>query len=87
MVAKKKRQKAPTRDPQIPRDHADAGPREAVKFVLRLDPKLHKKIKKHAKTHNTSMNKYIENGLVEVVSNEKFTLPELFKRLEEKKVI
>jgi len=34
-----------------------------VKFVLRLDPKLHKQIKKDAKSNNTSMNREINNVL------------------------
>ncbi|MFT4798765.1 MAG: putative HicB family RNase H-like nuclease, partial [Candidatus Azotimanducaceae bacterium] len=36
---------------------------EKVKFVLRLPPALHKKIKKSASSHNTSMNKEITNIL------------------------
>ena len=62
---------------------------EQVKFVLRLPPSLHKKIKRSAKGNNTSMNKEITNIL-----NDSFTgssmedqLTELVKRLEKKKVI
>jgi len=36
---------------------------DACKFVLRLQPKIHKKIKKLAKQQNTSMNRLIENTL------------------------
>ena len=36
---------------------------EQVKFVLRLPPSLHKKIKRRAKQNNTSMNKEITNIL------------------------
>ena len=32
-----------------------------VKFVLRLPPRSHKKVKKSAKDNNTSMNKEISN--------------------------
>ena len=84
MVAKRK--KAPTRDPNVPHPKAPQV-REQVKFVLRLDPKLHRKIKKLAKAGNTSINRFIENGLDTVVAESKLTLPELFRRLEEKKVI
>ena len=34
-----------------------------VKFVLRIPPKLHKKIKLEAKKLNTSMNRHIINEL------------------------
>lgn len=34
---------------------------EAVKFVLRLPPRSHKKVKRSAKANNTSMNKEICN--------------------------
>ena len=36
---------------------------EQVKFVLRLSPTLHNKIKRRARTNNTSMNKEISNIL------------------------
>lgn len=62
---------------------------EQVKFVLRLPPSLHKKIKRSAKANNTSMNKEITNIL-----NDSFTgssmedqLTDLVKRLEKKKII
>jgi hypothetical protein len=62
---------------------------EQVKFVLRLPPSLHKKIKRRAKQNNTSMNKEITNIL-----NESFgsattdkVLKDLVSRLEKKKVI
>ena len=41
---------------------------EKAKFVLRLDKKLHRKIKRLAKLENTSMNRYIENALVNAVA-------------------
>ena len=56
---------------------------EQVKFVLRLPPSLHKKIKRRAKANNTSMNKEITNilsGSVRGSSVEK-TLNELVERL------
>ena len=62
---------------------------EQVKFVLRLPPSLHKKIKRRAKQNNTSMNKEITNIL-----NESFgsattdkVLKDLVSRLEKKRVI
>ena len=36
---------------------------EQVKFVLRLPPTLHRKIKRRAKANNTSMNKEIVKRL------------------------
>lgn len=62
---------------------------EQVKFVLRLPPSLHKKIKRRAKQNNTSMNKEITNILNESfgsVSTDKM-LADLIARLEKKKVI
>jgi hypothetical protein len=62
---------------------------EQVKFVLRLPPSLHRKIKRAAKSNNTSMNKEITNILNESfgkLTMEK-TLSELIQRLEKKKVI
>jgi len=38
-------------------------PTEMVKFVLRIDPKLHQQLKKAAKDNNTSMNREISNIL------------------------
>lgn len=62
---------------------------EQVKFVLRLPPSLHRKIKKSAKSNNTSMNKEITNILNESFagSSVEVTLNDLVKRLEKKKVI
>ncbi len=62
---------------------------EQVKFVLRLPPSLHRKIKKSAKSNNTSMNKEITNILNESFagSSVEVTLKDLVKRLEKKKVI
>lgn len=62
---------------------------EQVKFVLRLPPTLHKKIKRRAKQNNTSMNKEITNVLSSAISNDSLeeTLNDLIKRLEKKKVI
>lgn len=62
---------------------------EQVKFVLRLPPSLHKKIKRRAKANNTSMNKEITNILNGSMSSGSMqeTLNDLVKRLEKKKVI
>ena len=62
---------------------------EQVKFVLRLPPSLHKKIKRSAKSNNTSMNKEITNILTESFSKSSTdkTLTDLVRRLEKKKVI
>ncbi|HIG43991.1 MAG: Arc family DNA-binding protein [bacterium] len=62
---------------------------EQVKFVLRLPPSLHKKIKRSAKSNNTSMNKEITNILTESFSKSSTdkTLADLVRRLEKKKVI
>ena len=62
---------------------------EQVKFVLRLPPSLHKKIKRSAKSNNTSMNKEITNILTDSFSKTTMekTLAELVQRLEKKKVI
>ena len=62
---------------------------EQVKFVLRLPPSLHKKIKRRARQNNTSMNKEITNLLNESFSSQSVekTLNELVVRLEKKKVI
>ena len=62
---------------------------EQVEFVLRLSPSLHKKIKRRARTNNTSMNKEITNVLSDAMSGagvEK-ALEDLIYRLEKKKVI
>ena len=34
--------------------------RETTKFLIRIDPKLHKKVKKYAKDNKTSMNHSME---------------------------
>ncbi|MFT5210555.1 MAG: hypothetical protein ACI9CE_002281 [Flavobacterium sp.] len=62
---------------------------EQVKFVLRLPPSLHRKIKRAAKSNNTSMNKEITNILNESFgkSTMEKTLSDLIQRLEKKKVI
>lgn len=62
---------------------------DQVKFVLRLPPALHKKIKKSAKSNNTSMNKEITNILTDSFSQSTTDkkLSELIARLEKKKVI
>jgi hypothetical protein len=62
---------------------------DQVKFVLRLPPALHKKIKKSAKSNNTSMNKEITNILTESFSGNTTDkkLSDLIARLEKKKVI
>lgn len=62
---------------------------EQVKFVLRLPPALHKKIKRRAKLNNTSMNKEISNILVGSFNHGSVDemLWELIKRLEAKMVI
>jgi len=62
---------------------------EQVKFVLRLPPTLHRKIKRSAKTNNTSMNKEITNILNDAFAQSTMEgkLDDLVKRLEKKKVI
>jgi hypothetical protein len=62
---------------------------EQAKFVLRLPSSLHRKIKRSAKSNNTSMNKEITNILNESFagSSIEVTLNDLIKRLEKKKVI
>ena len=62
---------------------------EQVKFVLRLPPALHKKIKRRARANNTSMNKEITNILSDALTGGSVqeTLNDLVKRLEKKKVI
>lgn len=62
---------------------------EQVKFVLRLPPTLHKKIKRKAKQNNTSMNKEITNILSDATGNQSTDkmLSDLIARLEKKKVI
>ncbi|XOV88973.1 MAG: Arc family DNA-binding protein [Pseudomonadota bacterium] len=62
---------------------------EQVKFVLRLPPTLHRKIKRRAKANNTSMNKEIVNILSDAQSAQSSDkmIAELIDRLEKKKVI
>ena len=62
---------------------------DQVKFVLRLPPSLHKKIRRRAKSNNTSMNKEITNILNDTLSGSSVegTLTDLVQRLELKKVI
>lgn len=50
---------------------------EAVKFVLRLPPRSHKKVKRSAKTNNTSMNREICN-----IIDGHYTKPELTVQLD-----
>ena len=59
---------------------------EQVKFVLRLSPTLHNKIKYRARTNNTSMNKEITNILNESFSRTSSNemLKDLVVRLEKK---
>ena len=62
---------------------------EQVKFVLRLPPTLHRKIKRRAKSNNTSMNKEITNilnGSLNHDSTEEM-ISLLITRLEKKKII
>lgn len=62
---------------------------DQVKFVLRLPPTLHRKIKRSARANNTSMNKEITNILQDAFaqSTMESKLDDLVKRLEKKKVI
>ena len=62
---------------------------EQAKFVLRLPPVLHRKIKRRAKSNNTSMNKEITNILNDAITEASVedTLNSLIARLEKKRVI
>ena len=62
---------------------------EPVKFVLRLPSALHRKIKRSAKSNNTSMNKEISNILNDSFSHSSTdkVLADLVSRLEKKRVI
>ncbi|HKI75524.1 MAG TPA: Arc family DNA-binding protein [Pseudomonadales bacterium] len=62
---------------------------DQVKFVLRLPPTLHRKIKRRAKSNNTSMNKEITNILNDAFGQRSTDqlVAELIARLEKKKVI
>jgi hypothetical protein len=61
---------------------------DQVKFVLRLTPGMHKKIKRSAKSNNTSMNKEITNIIAETFSKTSTDkkLGEIISILERKKV-
>ena len=66
------------------------GDQEQVKFVLRLPPALHKKIKRNARLENRSMNTYIWEAMTEHVKDEQGkakTLAGLIKRMEMKGLI
>lgn len=54
---------------------------DIVKFVLRIPPKLHKRIKRSAKANNTSMNKQIINEM-EAKQVDRKRLDHLIKLLE-----
>jgi hypothetical protein len=62
---------------------------DQVKFVLRLTPGMHKKIKRSAKSNNTSMNKEITNIVSEAFSKSSTDkmLGQLISMMEKKKVI
>lgn len=62
---------------------------EQVKFVLRLPPTIHLKVKRSAESNNTSMNKEIMNILSEsfAASSVEGVLNDLVKRLEKENVI
>lgn len=62
---------------------------DQVKFVLRMPPTLHRKIKRRARANNTSMNKEITNTLNDSLSNKSTEqlLEDLIRRLEEHKII
>ena len=57
-----------------------------VKFVLRLPPSLHKKVKRLAKAEHQSMNVYIVRSMVNQ-TDPKWTVKSLIQRLEAKKSI
>ena len=59
---------------------------EASKFVLRIPPKLHKKIKREAADNFQSMNEFINRAMALHISP-KNQLADLIRRLEEKGVI
>jgi len=82
MVANKT--KANTKTP--PKKKTVKPPVEHVKFVLRIPPQLHSKIKKQAKGNFQSMNEFITQGMSTIVEP-KNSLPNLIRRLEKKGVI
>ncbi len=65
----------------------DYDPADEVKFVLRIPPKLHAKVKRTAKKENTSMNKQIANMLNDHFSSGSVDkkLDAIIKRLDAKK--
>ncbi len=60
---------------------------DQMKFVLRLTPAMHKKIKRNAKLNNTSMNKEITNILADSFSKKttESLLADIVKLLEKGK--
>ena len=60
---------------------------DQMKFVLRLTPAMHKKIKRNAKLNNTSMNKEITNRLTDSFSKKttEILLGDIVKLLEKSK--
>ena len=80
--------KKTTKKPTIPRTKKrNTGPPrkniEHAKFVLRISPQLHAKVKKHAEKNFQSMNECIARALAEMVDPKN----NLIKRLEAKGVI
>lgn len=59
---------------------------ENAKFVLRIPPKLHKKIKRLASEDTISMNSYIIQTLEDQIKPQ-FSLKSLIQRMEAKNVI
>lgn len=59
---------------------------ENAKFVLRIPPKLHKKIKRLAREDTISMNSYIIQSLEDQIKPQ-FSLKSLIQRMEAKNVI
>ena len=93
MAAKKApaRKKKPTvkRNPNQPRKETGKKPidrTENVKFVLRIHPSIHAKIKKQAAENFQSMNEFIHGKMSEAV-DPKNTLAYLIKELKKKGVI
>ncbi len=62
---------------------------EQVKFVLRLPPSLHRKIKRRARTNKTSMNREITSILDQALGQPSGDglLQELIERMEKKRLI
>ena len=61
------------------------GPVESVKFVLRLPPPLHQKVKRNARANRISMNAYLIRLVDEPAVD--LLVKNLIQRLEEKKII